>query len=300
MSTPALTVLTAYFNPARYHSRQRNYARFARHVRSFAGVRLLTVECAFGRDPFALDDGEAAIRVRAEHPLWVKENLLNLGLARVESPFVAWVDGDVLFQNPRWAEQTIAALHEYRVVQPWSTVYCLDSEGRKMDAGTPAFCQVHQRHYDRDLICHAGYAWAARRDVLEATGGFLEEVILGGADHLMSRAIWDADPGVWPTVVSGPYRDCVNAWCRRFSAAVQRSIGYVDGDIHHLFHGKHRDRRYGERHQLPMRYGYDPARHLRKNADGVNQLVDLPQFCAAIREYFTARHEDIVHTGCEA
>jgi hypothetical protein len=144
MTTPSLTVLTAFFNPARYQSRKRNYDVFAARMRATPGVRLLTIECAFSGQPFELEPDAATIQVRAEHPLWIKENLLNLGLARVETPYVAWVDGDILFQNRDWAAQTAAALRTANIVQPWSAIYLLDADGQKMDAGVPSFCRVHR------------------------------------------------------------------------------------------------------------------------------------------------------------
>jgi len=293
-----LDVLAAYYNPAGFRARRANYAAFAAHMQSFPAVRLVTVECAFGDSPFELEAGAGVIQVRAEHPIWISENLYNIGLSRTDSPYVAWIDCDLLFQNPHWAEQTIEALQTYHVIQPWSTVYCLDSDGRKMDEGMGAFCRIHQHgEFDCKGICHAGYAWAIRRQVLEAAGGLLEDLVLGGADELMSRAIFDADRRSFPTVITGPYRACVDAWCRRFSAAVQRSVGYNDGDIHHLFHGHLADRQYFPRHFIPQSHGFDPAIHLRRNADGVVQLIDQPAMCDRIRTYFEARQEDSVCTS---
>jgi hypothetical protein len=292
MSSTSLTVITPYFNPGQYVARRRNYARFAEHMRGFAGVRLLTVECAFGGRAFELERCDAAIQVRAEHPLWNKENLVNLGLRLVETPFVAWVDCDVLFQNRYWVDQSVAALQTYHVIQPWSTVHWLDSEGRK-DGWMPSFCRVfHRRGYDPRQPSHEGFAWAARREVLEATGGLLEEAILGGADTIMSRAIFDADAGMWPRLISGTYRERVNAWCRKCSAAVHQNIGYVEGEIHHLFHGEPVHRQYDARHRLPPMHGYDPNMHLKKNADGVIQLVGLPALRDSIGKYFGDRLED--------
>jgi hypothetical protein len=290
-----LTVLTAYFNPARYHSRRRNYLTFADHVRASPGARLLTVECAFGGEPFELDADDGMLQVRAEHPLWIKENLLNLGLARVDTPYVAWIDGDVLFQRADWVEQTIAALGTWRVIQPWSRVYMLDAVGGSMDEGVSSFARVHRDSYNgrcRAGCCHTGYAWAARREVLEAAGGWIEELILGGADHLMAAAIFGLDRALWTSAIPGGYPPRVEAWCRSFASAVERQIGYVDGDLHHLFHGKPVHRQYRTRHAIPPQYGYDPARHLRKNADGVNQIVDLPGLCDHVCRYFHERRED--------
>jgi hypothetical protein len=298
MTATELTVLTAYFNPARYRTRTGNDHRFAQHMRATPGVRLVTVECAFGNDAFELDADDAAVQVRAEHPLWVKENLLNLGWARADTPYIAWIDNDIIFQERDWAARTIAALRDHLLVQPWSRVYSLDADGRRMGSGRTAFCRVHHAGFDgfcQNGCCHTGYAWAARREVFEATGGLLEHLIVGGADYLMTMALFDYDRAlwrIWRDHDSAVYPSRIDAWCRKYAAAVGRRIGYADGDIHHLFHGSPVQRQYVSRHALTAVSGFDADVHLCKNADGVNQIVGLPVLCGQIREYFQDRQED--------
>jgi hypothetical protein len=282
----------------RYESRRRNYLLFAERVRASPGVRLLTIECAFGDGPFELDAAEASIQVRAEKPLWIKENLLNLGWARVDTPYIAWIDNDVIFQDPAWGEQTVAALRDYALIQPWSSVHFLDPDGQDLGNGVGAFCKVHQHGYVpfcRGRCCHTGFAWAARREVLEKTEGLLEELIVGGADHLMAAALFGHDRALWMRWTgadAGAYPERLEAWCRTFRAAVGQDIAYLRGDIHHLFHGKLGNRKYVTRHAITTAHGFDAAVHLRKNADGVNQIVGLPGLCDDLQDYFQGRQED--------
>jgi len=264
-------------------------------MRATPGVRLLTVECAFGGTPFELGCGDAILQVRAAHPLWLKENLLNIGWARVDTPYVAWIDGDVLFRRSDWANEAIAVLHDHSLIQPWSSAYNVDKSGQPTGAPASSFAKVHQHGYAGACgarCCHTGYAWAARREVLEATHGLLEDLIVGGADHLMAAALFNRDRDVWTSFSMGPYPERVNAWCRNYADAVKQNIGHVDGDIHHLFHGNLIDRQYGARHAMTAKHGFDASVHLRKNADGVNQIVDLPELGGEVREYFQNRRED--------
>ncbi|MFX5494217.1 hypothetical protein ABTD62_20980, partial [Acinetobacter baumannii] len=82
-------------------SRRRNYGLFMQGMRE-AGVPCLTVECAFGDAPFDLPPSLDVIQIRSETLLWQKERLLNLGASWLPAScrFVAWIDCDILFDNP--------------------------------------------------------------------------------------------------------------------------------------------------------------------------------------------------------
>ena len=114
-----LWIVTAYFNPAGYRTRRANHDLFAQRIVE-SGLRLPTVECALGEAAFELPESPDVLRVRARTVLWHKERLLNLGIARLppECAKVAWLDGDILFDNPAWAVETSRLLDEH-AVQPF-------------------------------------------------------------------------------------------------------------------------------------------------------------------------------------
>src|SRR4051812_46073823 len=72
-----LWVITCYYNPCGYQSRRRNYEIFS-HALKASGINLLTIECAFGHQPYDLGESLDVIRVRSRSLLWQKERLLNL------------------------------------------------------------------------------------------------------------------------------------------------------------------------------------------------------------------------------
>src|SRR6185437_2489146 len=114
-----LHVVTAIFNPARFKSRWKLYHRFAQHVTD-SGAVLHTIEARFGartpaisaRPHHGLPSKQPAhvsqqpphtyTQIQTSHELWLKENMLNLVIARLPSDwkYVAWVDADILFQRP--------------------------------------------------------------------------------------------------------------------------------------------------------------------------------------------------------
>ena len=116
-----LFVITSYFNPAGYETKRANFKKFVRGI-EVAGANLLVAELAFGDTPFELAPGEHVLQLRASDVMWQKERLLTIAVERLPPSCrkVAWLDCDVLFENPDWLSQTADALEHYVIVQPFS------------------------------------------------------------------------------------------------------------------------------------------------------------------------------------
>jgi len=189
-----LWIVTTYYNPARYRTKRANYERFAAPIRA-AGIPLVTIECAFGTEPFELAAGPQIIQVRGRDVMWVKERLINLAIAQLppEVAKVAWLDADILFTNPQWAQQTSALLDRYPLAQPHERVGRM-ARGEMTFAGRSRrsfACQLQRRPESAHLggAAHGqpGIAWAARRDLI-ARHGLYDAAILDGGDELFSHA----------------------------------------------------------------------------------------------------------------
>jgi hypothetical protein len=195
---PDLWCITAYFNPAHYKTRRGNYETFAAPLRA-AGIPLLTVECAFGNDPFDLPSRPEVLQVRGRDILWQKERLINLGVSRLplQATKVAWLDGDILFTNPDWAVQTAALLDHFPIIQPFGERKKLLADGARYDEQIgllESFAYLHS--INPSLVFEGGYfehgstgfAWAAQRNVL-ACHGLYDAFLSGIGDHLMAHAM---------------------------------------------------------------------------------------------------------------
>lgn len=306
-----LWIVTSYFNPVGYRSRLRNYEVFAAHIDA-RHLRLLTIECVFGDAAFELPSSADVIQVRTRDVMWQKERLLNLAITRLPAGCtkVAWVDCDLLFENPDWAVDTSRLLDRHAIVQPFEVPTRLLQDGTKssMPPWTHSFaaayartrsasdadtCQVihpgDQRHDD------TGLAWAARRDVV-STHGIYDASIVGGADHLIAHAICNdwASPCIDRMLgIDTPHRRHVQHWGARFYARVRGDISYVEGGVRHLWHGDYLKRDYTERHRALQGFGFDPRIDIRIGADGCWEWAtpkdDLHRWVA---DYFVRRNED--------
>jgi hypothetical protein len=200
MKRSNLHVVCAIFNPIRWQSRKALYLDFEQHMLD-SGVSLTLVECALGDRPFELS-GRAHINyipVRAGTLAWNKENLINLGIQRLpdDAQRIAWLDADIEFRNKDWVMDTLHALEQYPVVQPWSEALDLGPDGAPMlikgSHVHTSFCKVWRQlgYIPKEPYgyAHPGYAWAARRSTLDGLGGLLETCGLGAADHQMAMSM---------------------------------------------------------------------------------------------------------------
>jgi hypothetical protein len=304
-AAPDLGVVTCYFNSAGFASKRANFEVFAERL-ARSGIACVVVECAFGDAAFELAKSPGVVRVRARDVMWQKERLLNVAVGQLPAACtkVAWLDGDVLFENADWAAETSRLLEEVPVVQPYARVVRLP-RGATTDAGEgdswPSFAAVYRAHPDRVLAGdfanhgHTGFAWAARRELL-ARHGLYDACISGSGDHMMAHAF----AGDWSSacmdrilVRNSRHHAHFVAWCRALYKDVRARVGHVPGTLLHLWHGEMDYRRYVLRNQELARFEFDPAADIRVGESGAwewaSEKRELHRWAV---EYYPSRRED--------
>lgn len=293
-----LWAVSSHFNPQRYRNRVHNYQQFRAGLRR-DGVPLLTVELAFGDTPFDLEPAPDVIRIRTRDVMWQKERALNIAISRLPQSCdkVAWIDGDLLFHDPRWAEQAEAALEEYAAVQLFEHVEepGVEDEHRCRHGIAAGFARGATL---RDpVLAHGfpGFAWAARREVLPAPGLY-DRLILGAADYAMVHAMRGEIHGehCFPKrIVNAQEFACFVPWAEELHRRVGGRLSFLPGTITHLWHGRKSDRRYGTRLLDMAPWAFDPEVDLRLGEDQCWQWAsDKPGLHAYVADYFRKRRED--------
>ncbi len=300
-----LFVLSTYYNPRHFNSRRDNARVFSEQL-DRSGIGWKMVECAFKDEPFQLPESGHLLRVRGQDVLWQKERLLNLALRHIPVRFtkIAWIDNDVLFENPQWAVQASRLLDRFAVVQLFEEITMLSAgratpgEGDKLYEG---FGAVYAKNPDAllsgnfDVHGHTGFAWAARRDIFD-NHGFYDRFIGGGADEVMAHAFcgdWKSPCLKKSTGGNAAQESHVVPWCEKIHSAVGSSVGFVKGKALHLWHGEIQDRQYLSRASDLNALGFDPEKDLRLSEAGLWNFGpnrdDLRRW--ALR-YFQNRKED--------
>jgi hypothetical protein len=318
-----LDVVAVVSNPARYRSRYDLFRAFEGHVLE-AGARLTIVEMAFANRPFEVTspDNPRHVQVRSAHEFWAKENLINLGIARLprDSRYVAWIDADLTFARPDWVQETLQQLQHYEIVQMFAEAHDLGPDGLLLNSfrsfgyshvlgvprtrgGAAGYYGGAPAHSSSSIAAsriaywhHPGFAWAARRETLDALGGLFDVAVVGEADYIMAKALVGEGLDVLYPGVSPGYRKAVIDWQRQ-ALKLRANVGFVPGTVLHHWHGRKAARQYWSRCKILTDTQFDPSTDLKRDWQGLYQLVDHNDDRSvllrdSIREYFRSRNED--------
>ena len=310
-----LHVVTMLENPLRWRSRYWNYWMFERECEA-AGAILYTAEVAFGERHFEVTQAgnPRHLQLRTASEIWHKENALNLLMQRLptEAKYVAWIDADVKFSRPDWAQETLQLLQHYDVLQMFSHAQDVGPDYEPLTT-TPGFLykwvtdrpSPHEPAFMEEKAAygyysvhsgqfwHPGFAWAAKRSALEKVGMLIDHAILGQGDwHMASALVGQVQRSLYSGYSPAYIRRC-REWQERAEMYIRRNVGYLPGLVNHLFHGAKRDRSYDQRWKFLAQAGYDPERDLKKDWQGLHQLTDRSVILRdGIRQYARTRKED--------
>jgi hypothetical protein len=299
-----LYAITCFYNPLDYKTKLANYEKFRANL--VPGLRLLTIECAFGNSDFVLGI-EDCIRVRATDVLWQKERLINIASRHVSSRCrkIVWLDCDLIFENEEWPQVTSSLLETAAVVQPFSQVVRLP-RGADCDAGHnerwTSFGAVYEAMPNFMVLGrfdehgHTGFAWAARRELFDRVGLY-DCCVTGSGDHVMAHAFcgdWDSSCLLKTFGEDTAHLRHFQRWCQRVYPLVRAQVKAVPGSVLHLWHGETKDRNYVLRNLELVRLGFDPDKDLAMDAGGCwkwsgEKARELDYWA---HHYFAARKED--------
>lgn len=284
-----LAVVTFHWNPAGWQSLRRNYLRFLHEMRWW-DVPTFAVEVAYPGQEFVADRAWLKIRASENNVIWQKERLVNLAVERLPERFdkVAWIDADMVFFGHDLVERTCRALESWPVVQMWRKWYRVGADGA-VDQ-TLENIGFRGETYAAAGNCSPGGALAARRDVFP----LYDRHIVGSGDSMCLEGWIGMEQSRCMRRMNEPMWRHYSAWQSEAFAKVAGEIGILPGDAVHLHHGRYADRKYRERWQPVIDSGYDPARHVTVDENGLLAWTPEapPELVEFVRNYFASRRED--------
>ena len=313
-SNNVLHVIGVVSNPARYHSRYRLARDWYDEMAATKNVKVYMVETAFGDRQHELTQvSPTHLQLRNQSEIWIKESMINLGVRHLlpqDWKYVAWVDADVSFRDPNWAQEALHQLQHFQVIQPWQQVANLGFRGNIMEVAHSAgwlrqmgrwpkehLSKDWKKHHPSDAhypYGHTGLAWCCTRGFWEQVQGLMWWAVLGSGDHHMAQAmVNNVDISIHGSMTDGFKKMC-REWQYRAFRMTHGQIGYVHGRIEHNFHGAMRNRGYRNRWQLLIDHKFDPYVDLMMDAQGLIKLVGKPDLEDAIRQYNRSRGEDSI------
>ena len=275
-------IITFHFNPSRRLRLRETYMEWAAKL----GHPHICYELAFWD---AEIPGSIVIPGDRKNCLWQKERLINLAISRLppEVDYVAWIDHDLIFDNPAWLDIGIDMIRRgVDCVQLFSEVAYQERDGSvsRRRRGSVAAWQTTGEIGDSA----PGGAWLASRAWLDSIGGLYDRNICGGGDATFLHAVTKCKTNYVDRQAPKLRDDCL-----AYAAGITASVGYVPGAVKHLWHGERSNRQYISRDEILCRHDFDPQRHLRIGDNGLLELSNAPQGLAdEIARYFEDRRDD--------
>ena len=294
-----LYVILPYFNFCGFKKRQELFIDFVK--RYSRDVKLVVVEAegpaALGRLPVFKH-----IKFSSDSKVWLKENLINLGVKILPRnwKYMAWIDADIQFLNENWVQETIDELQTADVVQLWQSAINLGPKGEtlKIDKSFAYMFIGSGTKWtptDKYGFWHTGYAWACTRRAYNIMGGLIDWAILGSGDRHMAMALAGLGGNSFPGNISENYKVLLKIYESRVKMF---KVSWVNGTIVHFWHGAFADRRYRDRWDILTKNNFDPFEDIGYTDTGLVQLSEKGRrFEKFLEEYFIGRREDGTETS---
>jgi hypothetical protein len=291
-----LAVVSSYFNLNRSKYRRDNYLAY-RAALDAAGVASLTVEWSRNGTGFELPVDESVLRVSGGDCIWQNERLLNHGIQSLPAKYdkVGWVDADVIFEQEDWPQKAEAALDEWPLIQMFSLAKMMpDPEEEQvpfMELPGSIYCEHMQIKWPDGSarLGHTGYAWAARREVIQEVGLYDAVPVGGGDKNKLFALLNQLEQKQMLERQNEAMRKHYQQWAHRLRRACDGKFGYADLSLRHLWHGSLESRHYRDRHAIPLAHDFNPWEDIALDPSGAWRWnSDKPELHKEVAAYMTS------------
>lgn len=307
-SHPEAMIVSCFFNPKNSPYRLKAFKIF---LESISHLNYRIIECVIGDSKPQLELSDKITRVQTESLLWHKETLLNKVIKSLPQKYryIFWIDADVIFKNKKWITDGVKAMQNgANIIQPFEYCVHLDQDESKPSFNLNLYKNMSSNPYTRhpsvwrsfcsnmverpmigtsdnyDIHGHVGFAWAAKREILDRCPLY-EKALIGGADHIIAHAAAGQIPHRCINKAFIEDMDAVNEWSKKFYRLVRGKIGYVKGDLYHIWHGDVNERQYLKR----IREFTKPSKSISQRDENgfyVNKDKELDKY---VGQYFDRR-----------
>lgn len=285
-----LYVVSAFFNFTQSPTRSKLANDFTRYMEQNKAVAYFPLALYPGRSIATINN---SLTIGGIDMVASKENLLNVAMSRLppEAKYVAWLDTDIIFARPDWAEATLEALQNYDVVQMFSHGMDLDKDGAPGGYILPGAMYKYALRNKMVSEGCTGFAWAARREALRSVGGLGEWNIFTAGDSHFVEALLGRHPTYLHTKPASIMQDPWPEWATKVATLTS---GYVSGLVRHRYHGPRSRRGYQAQWDIIKKHNFSARTHLKKNLMGVWEFSEgaSPEFRYDVEKFYTLRGED--------
>ena len=236
-------IILVYYNPSKSVRIYQNILTVINSLR-FSNIPYFIAELVFNNEPFVFMKENNIFQYRSSSYMFYKENLITTLVPLLPSNItkICTMDADLMFDNPKWYDLISNSLNIYNICHPFSTVYRL-SINYKIEMTKESCIYLNSNKLSK---CSPGFIWAFKKDWY-IKNGFFEYAIIGGGDTIFHIYLKD-NKKYKHSYKNQLFIDKYNEYIDKIKEIPK--IGSIDLNIYHLYHGKHINRQYIDRHVL--------------------------------------------------
>jgi hypothetical protein len=264
-------IISCFFNPQKSPYRTKAFKKFYEDIKH---LNHLIIECVIGDGKPELELSDNIKAIRSDSHLWHKEGLLNYAISRLPEKYkyVFWVDADVIFTNKNWLVDGVDKLKSgYNMIQPFEFCVHLDKDelepsfdlknvtsqmypNARNSKVWRSFSATFEKYpalaksTEYNTYGHVGFAWGAKIEVLKQCALF-DRALIGGADHVMALGATGQFNHLSMQKSFTENLDEVDRYQQKLFKATNGVIGFVEGNLYHIWHGDIEKRQYLKRIQ---------------------------------------------------
>lgn len=282
-----LLVCLCFFSIVEYKKPIENWIKVTEKLR-LAGIPFKSISLLFhGQKTKNID---ADYWFESDSLMFYKENLYNV-IASKEREFkkICFMDGDLLFDNENWYDDSSCLLDRFDAIQPFDTCKWFDKKKKTIKTGQIASSVgVFQGINFEQPFYQPGFAWCFKRETFEKINGFYDWVSMGEGDMCFINSLIKNKANL-PFTKSVAYK--------KYSENVERDnpkIGFlINSSAYHLYHGTFKNRSYQQRNKyIPDSVCEEPKRFLVKDPGRLMHWRNPKVYNQNIKQYFLDRKED--------
>ena len=245
------TICSYYFN-FRNDIRQKN--NFIRFLEQFSGYydKMIVglVDYGDGDLDFELPCEKLIIKGDKENKLWSKEIIINKIIDKIETDYIIWIDGDLIYEDLSWLDKIDSIVKGNDFVQLFETINYLGVNSEVLESHKSI---ISSGRNDIDNLLGEGYkpggAWLGKTSILKDKKLF-EEMYVGGGDTIFVYGIFGITDGWTLSKVSesnSKISENAKIWIKSLKVS---KISFLDLSVKHLYHGHLSQRNYNNRYKL--------------------------------------------------
>lgn len=283
---PDYTICSFYFNYNNDWRQKRNFIKFLEQWKDHYDNMIVGI-FDYGDIDFEIPCEKIIIEGDVNKRIWSKEIIINKIVDKVDTDYILWIDGDVIYENLDWLNNLEAVIGDNDFVQLFETINYLGEDGDILESHK-SLCSGEENNVDYLLGkgFKPGGSWMTRTRLLKSKPLF-EKMIVGGGDTILAYGLWGTENG-WTLerVKEGSVEVYEEAkkWIKNFG---KRKCGYLSVNVNHLYHGDLKNRNYNERYNslskvkqtigiMLISFGFNYEKITPKCVESIRRFTNIP------------------------